>query len=450
MFSSSGDVLQNEANEFFIGFGYNPSLSTEPKLILSVTTSSQDTVRFTVDTLSEFTFTGTVSRNTPANVEIPQNFMVTNDSTSQRRKGIHVKAEENKTVAVFGLNHNDDTTDAYLALPCNRLPVMQYEYYGVSYDAEETSNGYFVLLVGCENSTSVSTAMSKFTLNRLETRLMFSSNTGTRVVTDKPVAFFSGHQCAVVKFMQTSSKCGHLVEQLPPTSTWGTLFLGSTGIDGQSGDDIFYRVLAAHDETMVTVTCNSSSADGHYTISMGGTYHDFNIESSLNTLCVIEATNPVLVMEIQSIFGNYYGWKSFMSLLPPTDQYNNNYSLPFGNLNPKYGYDHDYVTVTVLPQYFDRKKIYMDSSVISKPWMSVKCSNGTICGYATTVSAGLFVQHLDSDAKIGVIVFGTAHWNAYGCPAGFHVRFIHSCKWIVAHICKSKLHPKMLLVASYS
>ena len=353
--------------------------------------------------------------------------MVTNHSTSQRRKGIHVKAEENKTVAVFGLNHNDDTTDAYLALPCNRLPVMQYEYYGVSYDAEETSNGYFVLLVGCENSTSISTAMSKFTLNRLETYLMYSSNTGTRVVTDKPVAFFSGHQCAVVKLMQTSSRCGHLVKQLPPTSTWGTLFLGSTGVDDQSGDDIFYRVLAAHDETVVNVTCNSSSADPpHYTISMGGTYHDFNMnyESSLNTLCVIEATNPVLVMEIQSIFGNNYGWKSFMSLLPPTDQYNNNYSLPFGNLNL---YD-DYVTITVLPQYFDREKIYVDNSIISKPWMSVKCSNGTICGYATTVSAGHFVKHLDSNAKIGVIVFGTAYWNAYGCPAGFHVRFIHSCK----------------------
>ena len=429
LFSSSGDVLQNEANEFFIAFGNNPSLSTGHKLILSVTTSSKDTVKFTVDTLSEFTFTGSVSLGTPATVVIPQNFMVTNDSTSQRRKGIHVKAEENKTVAVFGLNHNDDTTDAYLALPCNRLPVMQYEYYGVSYDAEETSNGYFVLLVGCENSTSVSTAMSKFTLNRLETRLMFSSNTGTRVVTDKPVAFFSGHQCAVVKSMRTSSRCGHLVEQLPPTSTWGTLFLGSTGVDDQPGDNIFYRVLAAHDETMVTVTCNSSSANAHYTISMGGTYHDFtmNYESSPNTLCVIEATNPVLVMEIQSIFGSNYGWRSFMSLLPPIDQYNNNYSLPFGNLKSKDQYV-NYVTITVLPQYFDRKKIYMDNSVISKPWMSVKCSNGTICGYSTTMSAGHFVQHLDSDAKIGVIVFGTAYWDAYGCPAGFHVGFIHSCK----------------------
>ena len=124
-FLFSGYVLQNEANEFFIGFGNNPLLSgTSTNLIVS--TSSQDTVKFTVDTLSDFTYNGTVSLGSPANVVIPQDFMVTNDSSSQKRKGIHVKAEGNKTIAVFGMNQ-----DAYLALPCNHLPVLQYEYYAV-------------------------------------------------------------------------------------------------------------------------------------------------------------------------------------------------------------------------------------------------------------------------------------------------------------------------------
>ena len=92
----SGDVLQNEANEFFVGFGYNPSQSgSESELILSVTTSDQDIVKFTVDTLSDFTYNGTVSMDSPANVVVPQNFMVTDGSSSQRQKGIHVKAEEN-------------------------------------------------------------------------------------------------------------------------------------------------------------------------------------------------------------------------------------------------------------------------------------------------------------------------------------------------------------------
>ena len=429
----SGDVLQNEANEFFVGFGYNPSQSgSESELILSVTTSDQDIVRFTVDTLSDFTYNGTVSMDSPANVVIPQNFMVTDGSSSQRQKGIHVKVEGNKTVAVFGMNRNDQTTDSYLALPCSRLPVVEYEYYAVTYDYSAPPSCYpFALLVGCEDSTTItSTGQSSFTLNRLETYLLHIPGVGrigTRFVTDKPVAFFSGHECATVKL--ADSQCGHLVEQLPPTSTWGTFFLGSTGVGGVLGNTIFYIVFAAHDETVVTITCNSSSSDPtHYTISIRGTYYGFTTNgTSPNTFCAIETNNPVLVMEIQSIMGTQNDWKSFMSLLPPADQYNNDYFLPFGNLI-KYEQYKTYVTISVLPQYFDKKKIYVDNCTISKPWTSVKCLNGTICGYATTVSAGQSVKHLDRDAKIGVIVFGTGDYDAYGCPAGFRNGSNDQCK----------------------
>ena len=431
-FLFSGDVLQNEANEFFVGFSNAPVLGRSINLMVS--TSSQDTVKFTVDTLSDFEYNGTVSLGSPANVILPQDFMVTNDSTSQRRKGIHVKAEGNKTIAVFGMNE-----DVYLALPCNHLPVMQYEYYAVNYDRPQSSEfptcKPFVLLVGCEDSTTITTAVFKFTLNRLETRLMIDAKTGTRVVTDKPIAFFSGNQCAQIIVGSDPGRLGHLIEHIPPTSTWGTFFLGSTGV--YDPDDIFYRILAARDKTAVTVNCNSSSDPSHHTITTGGTYHDFKIsklndESWPNTLCVIEANNPVLVIGFLRIYGGL-GSRPSMSLLPPVDQYNNHYSLPFSTLKP--GYE-NYVTITVLPQYFDQKKIYMDNSIVSKPWLSVKCSNGTICGYATTVSAGNFLQHLDRDGKIGAIVLGTReYWHlgpsiyfAYSCPAGFHVGSINQCK----------------------
>ena len=219
-----GDVLQNEANEFFVGFGNDPQLPAASTNLI-VSTSSQDTVRFTVYTLLDFSYNGTVSLGSPANVVIPKGFKVTNDSTSQRRKGIHVKAEGNKTIAVFGMNE-----DVYLALPCNHLPVMQYEYYAVNYHDPQSATPPeckpFVLLVGCENSTTINTAVSKFTLNRLETYLMIDAKTGTRVVTDKPIAFFSGNQCAQITQAEQNTPT-HLIEHIPPTPTWGTLFLGS-------------------------------------------------------------------------------------------------------------------------------------------------------------------------------------------------------------------------------
>jgi len=85
--------------------------------------------------------------------------MVTNASSSQRQKGIHVKVERNETVTIFGLNHKKSSTDAYLALPCSHLPVMQYEYYAAVHDT-----GYlepYILFVGCEDSTTVTTLQNK-------------------------------------------------------------------------------------------------------------------------------------------------------------------------------------------------------------------------------------------------------------------------------------------------
>jgi len=154
MISCSGVVLNNEANEFFLAFGSNsPQITEKVDLILFVTTSSLDTVTFTVNTLTDYTYSGNVSLHSPARVVIPPDFMVTNASSSQNQKGIHVKVERNETVTVFGLNHKDSSTDAYLALPCSHLPVMQYEYYAAVHDT-----GYlepFVLLVGCEDSTTI-------------------------------------------------------------------------------------------------------------------------------------------------------------------------------------------------------------------------------------------------------------------------------------------------------
>ena len=370
---------------------------------------------FTVDTLAGYTYSGNVSMQSPAKVVIPTDFMVANGSSSQRQKGIHVKAEKNKTVAVFGLNHNGDTTDGYLALPCNQLPVMQYEYYAVTYSSSKDYGNPFVLLVGCENSTAITTVVSNLTLNRLETYLIFISGTGARIVSDKPIAFFSGHQCAFV-----ISHCGHLIEQLPPTSTWGTVFLGTTGLS-RIPTSAFYRVCAAYDETTITVTCTLADTNpATFTISTGGMYQDLKIGkySPTNASCVMEASKPVLVMEFQSVLFSDT-WKTFMSLLPPMDQYNNHYSLPYFGF-----YYSNYVAISVLPQYFDKKKIFIDDSIVSTQWIFVKCSNGTVCGYTTTLElqpAGHFVQHIDKDAKIGAIIYGYGTWDAYGCPAGFHI-----------------------------
>src|SRR5690606_29547875 len=72
---------------------------------------------------------------------------------------------------------------------------------------------------------------------------------GTVITSNKPVAVFSGHQCANVPIGVPF--CDHLVEQLTPTVTWGRSFL-TEPLATRSGGDTF-RVMASEDGTAVFV-----------------------------------------------------------------------------------------------------------------------------------------------------------------------------------------------------
>ena len=68
---------------------------------------------------------------------------------------------------VYGLNYHEFTSDAFLALPCDRLPVEQYEYYAISY-----TNGPLyshILIVSCEDNTVVQIGSAVVNLNRMQT-----------------------------------------------------------------------------------------------------------------------------------------------------------------------------------------------------------------------------------------------------------------------------------------
>ncbi len=62
-------------------------------------------------------------------------------------------------VNVYGLSF-DPSADTYLALPCSKMAVDEYEYYGISYDIFIFPN--VILLVACENETVVKFNSSQY------------------------------------------------------------------------------------------------------------------------------------------------------------------------------------------------------------------------------------------------------------------------------------------------
>ena len=403
--------MESTANEFYVGFANN-HVDQSATLRLFVTTPEQNPVNFSVTTLTGFNFNGTATRQSTTTVLLPSSLQV--QTNTERNKGIYIKAEENKRIVVYGLNYRQFTSDAFLALPCERSAVDQYEYYALTYHASSLPSN--ILIVACEDNTTVTTPSTTVTLNRQQTYLIKDTRdlSGTRVVSTKPISFFSGHQCTNIPTGILA--CDILAEQVPPTNTWGSFFLGASFLEKSSG--AIYRVLTARDSTTVIVNCTTMARPTIYTLSTAGRWQQFHTPA--DSFCSIESNNPVLVMEYaQGIDLDNVG-DPLMTMVPPVEQYSNNYVF---NVLPEFSTN--YITIYVAPEYFQPERIFVDKSdLLTYSWTAVYCSAGELCGYITrqNLTAGEHrLYHKDTDARVGVSAYGFNPSNSYGYPGGLQL-----------------------------
>ncbi len=292
------------------------------------------------------------------------------------------------------------------------MAVDEYEYYGISYDTITIASGYpsVILLVACENETVVKFSSSTITLNSMETYQIESNNdlTGTRITSSKPLSVFSGSDCAFVPHGRRY--CDHLVEQVPPTVTWGSKFLVASLEGRSSGERI--RVLSAR-AASVAVNCNTVVSVGEFQLQSGGSFREFEIP--INSFCSIESTSPVLVAQYA------YGRETdsmgdpFMMIIPPIEQFTSNHFVEAFPL-----FISNYVTVYVSSEFFQTAQILLDDSVVTG-WRNVVCSSGEICGHISrmNVSTGAHsIRHQNSSAVLGVSVYGFSFGYSYGYPGG--------------------------------
>ena len=222
---------------------------------------------------------------------------------------------------------------------------------------------------------------------------------------------FSGSDCANVP--QGVGACDHLVEQVPPTVTWGLKFLVASLEGRSSGERI--RVLSAR-AASVAVNCNTVVSVSEFQLQSGGSFREF--ETPINSFCSIESTSPVLVAQYA------YGGTSdgvgdpFMMIIPPIEQFTNNYLVEsFTNFSS------NYVTMYVTSEFFQTAQILLDDSVVTG-WRNVVCSSGEICGHIsrTNVSTGAHsIRHQNNSAVLGVSVYGFSSSNSYGYPGGMRL-----------------------------
>ena len=119
--------------------------------------------------------------------------------------------------------------------------------------------------------------------------------TGTRAVSNKPLAFFSGHECGNMPF--DLQFCDHMVEQIPPTSTWGTEFYTASFMT-RSLDR--FRALTSRDDNSIMWNCTGDTIiSDERSLPTTGVAAEFEI--SANRFC--RFTSRYLVLLVQFSVG---------------------------------------------------------------------------------------------------------------------------------------------------
>ena len=375
-------------------------------------------MQVTVETLRGFSYTGFATNKNTLEVAIPNSFQLF--SSKERDKGIWIKAENQSDIVVYGLNYRNFTSDAFLALPCNHLPVDYYEYYGVSYrDFESGYNNYF-LVVACEDNTTVHVGRSTVVLSRMQTYFWRSSSvTGRRLLSNKPVSVFTGTRCAFIPY--PIRFCDHITVQVPPTVTWGTNFLSASLVGRESGD--LYRTVSSRSATTVTVNCTTFESELVYFLSAPGSWDEFTTPAQ--SYCSIISNKPLLLAQFALGFNHDNVGDPFVMLITPIEQYSNNYIFP-----ALPGFSTNFITVYVTPEDYEPENILIDDTDLEDhSWNTVYCSDDEICGYITYVNltAGDHsLYHAGALSHIGMSAYGFNPYNSYGYPGAIKIDSVQS------------------------
>ena len=330
------DVPDSKGREFWLAFGENlgtPDLS----LYLTGDRSTEGTVTSPAVALDA---PFTVTQGDVTTVGVPRAAALPAPQQGAILEGAGVRVSATDEVTAYGLNHVDTSTDAFLGLPTDVLGtehlILSWRSGGLSW------HGGQLRVVGVEDGTAITVTrpggaplhsqLDEGDVYTLGTSAVAGNDlSGTEVTSSRPVAVFAGMMCANIT--AELGACDHIVEQIPPISTWGRSFVTVPLATRTKGDRV--RILAAEDGTVVRI-------DGAQVATLDrGELH----EQVLEDAAAITATGPVLVAQ----FAHSFAWDfcansacdPFMMLIPPYEQFLGSYTFT----TPATGYRDNYVNV---------------------------------------------------------------------------------------------------------
>ena len=469
----------NEGNEFYVGFFRNRfGRASEQEVIppiLWITTKESTSVKFTVSTIfgqlrSDIARPGEITY-----VSISLGFVVFDSSNPQDTedslfKGIYIKAENNRRIVVFGQNEQVASNDAYLALPIISRPAgSSYEYIAASVEGDQgnvqDAKDSVILIIGTENDTQIlvelparfqagivnslapngrfislfSDEQNTVTIQRFQTfylQILGEDISGTRITANKPISFFSGHECSNIPL--NMPPCDMVIEQIPPIDTWGTEVV-TIPLITRTADTI--KVFASQDFTTVNVT-HTNISNGMVTSDPSFTLdHNEFRELVIGNYTLIQSNNPIGVLQFSRSYttDNEIISDPFMMWVPSCEQYRDSFAVapaPFhssiqGSIMGRFAYV-NYTNIAVPAEYFDASMITINNMPVNASnFNAIRRSDNSIWGYGARLYLDVGVQvirHQDPNAALSVTIYGFSNQQSWGCTGATGLAPVALCK----------------------
>ena len=416
--------LTSKGTDFYATFTQNYQTSVQSlELFISSTEAASGTIEF-LETGTSQTFTTTP--NQTLRIQAPSSSQLTSNMVVEK-KGIYVKTD--KEISLYGLSNELNTTDAFLSLPTTALGSS---YRVVSYSP---TSGFksTIGIVATKDGSNITITPTRavlsnpantpinVTLNQGETYQIMSDGdlTGSTVTSNQPIAVLSGATC--VNTPVGVSACDMLIEQMIPTTSWGTSFF-TAPLAGRSGGSR-YRVLADQDGTEVTI--NGISA----TTLAAGAYYETNSVDAL----AIKTSKPAMVVQ----FANSKDFDPtnstgdpFMMLIPPAGLYINDYTLATADADPaspRFTTNYLGIVSPIDPATQQAVDVSLDGVLIPKADFQLSPAKDFFF-VNKAISAGSY--HISSPVGVGVTIYGFTDYDSYGYVGGLGLAKIANIKEI--------------------
>jgi hypothetical protein len=240
-----------------------------------------------------------------------------------------------------------------------------------------------------------------------------SDLTGTRIVADKKVNVFGGHECANIPL--GTNYCDHVEQQLFPVVAWGSHYIADAFSPRNSAQKDVWRVVAGANNVQVGL---NPQVAGPYVLNKGEW-----VEFYSGTSVEVNATGPILLGHFLQ-GSNYAGFSTYpgcsggtgigdpaFTLSVPAEQYLKEYIV----LTPD-AYVQDYVNI--IAKLSDAASITIDGAQLSTPLTPVGSSGYGVA--QVTVPDG--VHTIVGANELGVTAYGYDCDVSYAYPGGLSLK----------------------------